>query len=92
MSIKNAVVLLSTVCIAALCFLYIKDKIASNQPKPISYQIQSDSLNNLVDSLNQELFKKDVIIGKYDIALEILKESDPQAANTFETILKKKTE
>jgi hypothetical protein len=92
MSIKNAVVLLLTVCIAALCFLYIKDKIASSQPRPVSYEIQSDSLNKLVDSLNQELFKKDVIIGKYDIALEILKESDPQAAITFETILKNKTE
>jgi hypothetical protein len=92
MSIKNAVVLLSTVCIVALCFLYIKDKIASSQPKPISYEFQSDSINNLIDSLNQELFQQQVIIGKYDIALEILKESDPEAANTFESILKNKTE
>jgi hypothetical protein len=92
MSIKNAIVFLLVVCLFALCFLYIKDKIASSQPKPISYEFQSDSLNKLIDSLNQELFKKEVIIGKYDIALEILKESDPEAANTFESILKNKTE
>ena len=92
MSIKNAVVLLLTVCIAALCFLYIKDKIASSQPRPVSYEIQSDSLNKLVDSLNQELFQQQVIIGKYDIALEMLKEENPDAAATFETILNTKTE
>jgi diacylglycerol kinase family enzyme len=66
MSIKNAIVLLTVVCLFALCFLYIKDKIASSQPKPISYEFQSDSINNLVDSLNQELFKKDGKIIKID--------------------------
>ena len=92
MSIKNAVVLLLTVCIVALCFLYIKDKIASSQPRPVSYEIQSDSINKLVDSLNQEIFQKQVIIGKYDIALEMLKEQNPDAAATFELILNTKTE
>ena len=92
MSIKNAVVLLLTVCIVALCFLYIKDKIASNQPRPVSYEIQSDSINKLVDSLNQEIFQQQVIIGKYDIALEMLKEQNPDAAATFELILNTKTE
>ena len=92
MSIKNAGFFLAIVCIFALCFFYIKHKIASNQPKPISYEIQSDSLNNLVDSLNQEIFQQQVIIGKYDIALEMLKEQNPDAAATFETILNTKTE
>jgi hypothetical protein len=92
MSIKNAIVLLTVVCLFALCFLYIKDKIASSQPRPVSYEIQSDSINKLVDSLNQEIFQKQVIIGKYDIALEMLKEQNPDAAATFELILNTKTE
>ena len=92
MSIRNAIILLLTICILCVVFLYINYNIEQKKPKPIEYEVKSDSLKKLVDSLNQELFKQQVIIGKYDIALEMLKEQNPDAAATFETILNTKTE
>jgi hypothetical protein len=92
MSIRNAIILLFTICILCVVFLYINYNIEQKRPKAIEYEFKSDSLKKLVDSLNQELFKQQVIIGKYDIALEMLKEQNPDAAFTFETILNTKTE
>ena len=92
MSIRNAIILLLTICILCVVFLYINYNIEQKRPKAIEYEFKSDSLKKLVDSLNQELFKQQVIIGKYDIALEMLKEQNPDAAVTFETILNTKTE
>ena len=92
MSIRNAIILLLTICILCVVFLYINYNIEQKRPKAIEYEFKSDSLKKLVDSLNQELFKQQVIIGKYDIALEMLKEQNPDAAFTFETILNTKTE
>jgi hypothetical protein len=45
-----------------------------------------------VDSLQTELFIKQTEIGKYQMALEILKEEDTVAADHFEYILSTKTE
>jgi hypothetical protein len=59
---------------------------------PIKYQIVIDSLNYKIDSLNNEVFYKEMTIGKYDIAIELLKEQDPDAADKFELILKNQTE
>ena len=93
MSIRNAVILLLTICILCVVFLYLNyKKEQNNRPKAIEYEYKYDSLKKLVDSLNQELFKQQVINGKYDIALEMLKEQNPNAAATFELILNTKTE
>ena len=92
MSIRNAIILLLTICILCVVFLYINYNIEQKRPKAIEYEFKSDTLKKLVDSLNQELFKQQVVIGKYDIALEMLKEENPDAAATFETILNTKTE
>jgi hypothetical protein len=92
MSIRNAIILLLTICILCCVFLYINYNIEQKRPKAIEYEYKSDSLKKLVDSLNQELFKQQLVIGKYDIALEMLKEENPDAAATFELILNTKTE
>ena len=93
MSIRNAIILLLTICILCCVFLYINYNIEqNNRPKAIQYEYKSDSLKKLVDSLNQELFQQQLVIGKYDIALEMLKEENPDAAATFGLILNTKTE
>lgn len=56
------------------------------------YQIQIDSLNNQVDSLNQELFIKQANISNYEMTLELLKEQDSKAADKFQLILNTQTE
>jgi hypothetical protein len=72
--------------------MYIKEGIMTSTSVPIKYQIVIDSLNYKIDSLNNEVFYKEMTIGKYDIAIEILKEQDPDAADKFELILKTQTE
>jgi hypothetical protein len=72
--------------------MYIKEGIMTSTSVPIKYQIVIDSLNYKIDSLNNEVFYKEMTIGKYDIAIELLKEQDPAAADKFELILKNQTE
>jgi hypothetical protein len=56
------------------------------------YELQIDSLNNQLDSLNQELFIKQANISNYEMTLEILKEQDSKAADKFKLILNTQTE
>ena len=90
MSIKNAVVLLIITLILFVVFFFIKDIIMKTNKEVeiknfIYYQQQ-------IDSLISDIYSKELIIGKYEITLELLKEQDPKAAEKFELILNKETE
>jgi hypothetical protein len=45
-----------------------------------------------LDSLRSELFVQQTIVGRYEVALEMLKEQDKKAADKFELILTTQTE
>ncbi len=45
-----------------------------------------------IDSLENEIFIRQTNLGRYEVALEILKEEDSVAADHFEHILSKQTE
>ena len=92
MSLKNAVILFIITLLLCLAFYFIKDGIKTTTKEAIQYQATIDSLNNEIDSLNHEIFHKQLQIGRYDVALELLKEEDPKAAETFELILNTNTE
>ena len=51
-----------------------------------------DSLTNLKDSLQSELFVKEVEVGRYEVALELFKEKNKSGAEEFELILTTQTE
>ena len=51
-----------------------------------------DSSQATIDSLRSELFVEQTRVGRYEIALEMLREEDSVAANKFENILYTKTE
>jgi hypothetical protein len=51
-----------------------------------------DSLTNVADSLRSEIFVSEVQLGRYEVALELLKEKDRKAAELFELILTTQTE
>lgn len=51
-----------------------------------------DSLQNVIDSLSAENFPLQIQLGRYDVALELLKEEDKNAADKFERILTTQTE
>ena len=92
MTLRNAIILFIITCILCVAFMYISQGIITSTSVPIKYQIVIDSLNYKIDSLNNEVFYKEMTIGKYDIAIELLKEQDPDAADKFELILKNQTE
>jgi len=47
---------------------------------------------NTIDSLEMELFSAQIQNGRYEVALELLKEQDKKAADKFELILTTQTE
>jgi hypothetical protein len=51
-----------------------------------------DSISALKDSLYYENFNNSNIVGRYEVALEMLREQNPKAAEEFETIMSTKTE
>lgn len=51
-----------------------------------------DNSQATIDSLRSELFVEQTRVGRYEIALEMLREEDSVAANKFENILYTKTE
>jgi len=84
-------------CLLCLSFYFIKDGMIKSNTEIIIkdfkyYELQIDSLNNQVDSLNQELFIKQANISNYEMTLELLKEQDSKAANKFQLILNTQTE
>lgn len=60
--------------------------LASCNSKPI------DNHQSTIDSLQSEIFVKETIIMRYEITLEMLKETDSIAAQKFEYILYTQTE
>ena len=51
-----------------------------------------DSLENVIDSIRAENLPLQIQLGRYDVALELLKEEDKKAAEKFELILTTQTE
>lgn len=58
----------------------------------ISCNNEVDNHQVTIDSLHNELFIKQTEVGRYEVALEMLKEEDSVAAAKFENILYTKTE
>ena len=53
-----------------------------------SSRLNVDSLHKVIDSLNSEIFIEHTTVDRYDIAIERLREENPQAADQFEECLK----
>ena len=51
-----------------------------------------DSLQSVIDSISAENLPLQIQLGRYDVALELLKEEDKKAADKFELILTTQTE
>lgn len=92
MSIKNAIILLIITNIMIVAFLYIKDGIVKGTKEIRACEMVTDSLRKEIDSLNHEIFHHRTNLGRYEVALEILKEDDPQSAQKFQLILNTQTE
>jgi hypothetical protein len=54
----------------------------------ISSKPNIDSLHQIIDSLDSELFIKHTEVDRYEIAIDRLREENPQAADQFDECLK----
>lgn len=79
-----------------LAQLRIKASVVSESVAPLSGDIKItqtiDSLENVIDSIRAENLPLQIQLGRYDVALELLKEQDKKAADKFELILTTQTE
>ena len=65
----------------------------SNKVVEVKYlTIERDSLININDSLNMELFNEKTQNGRYELTLEHLEEVNPKAAKEFNDYLEHETE
>jgi hypothetical protein len=55
-------------------------------------EVTNTVLSNKVDSLKSEIFITATIIGRYELSLDYLKESNPKAAKEFEKFYNHETE
>jgi hypothetical protein len=54
--------------------------------------VNNTALSNKADSLKSELFITSTVIGRYELSLDYLKESNPKAAKEFEKFYNHETE
>jgi hypothetical protein len=67
-------------------------KLESEQVKVYNVPLAVDSLQNIVDSLNSEVFILQTQIGRYELSLEHLYEVNPNAGKQFTTFMENETE
>jgi tRNA-dihydrouridine synthase len=90
---QKAIVGTGAVAVLLICYLQQKELAKLRADKKIEVVVGGDIQKaELVDSLQSELFVKETMIGRYEVALELLKEQNPKAADEFELILSTKTE
>ena len=79
-----------------LAELRIKAAVVSESVAPLAGDIKItqtiDSLQNVIDSVSDEIMPLEVELGRYEMTLELLKEEDKKAADKFELILTTQTE
>ena len=86
---QKAIVGTGAVAVLLICYLQQKELAKLRKEQNVSGNIQK---TELIDSLRSELFVKETIIMRYEVALDMLKEEDKKAADKFELILTTQTE
>ena len=67
-------------------------KLESEQVKVYNVPLAVDSLQNIIDSLNSEVFILQTQIGRYELSLEHLDEVNPKAGKQFQNFMEHETE
>ena len=76
-------------------YLNLKDELTKCQTDKgfiPGVDISKAELQNKIDSLNSELFIRQVEIGRYEVAFDIFKERNPNGAKQFDDIISHETE
>ena len=97
---QKAIVGTGAVAVLLICYLQQKElaKLRNESKIGVSNKVDTklvhtiDSLSTIADSLRNEVFVNGIQLGRYEVALELLKEQDKKAADKFELILTTQTE
>jgi len=91
---QKAIVGTGAVSVLIVCYFQQKElsKLRSEQIKVYNIPHNVDSLMNIADSLNDELFMSKVQKGKYELSLEHLYEINPKAGKEFSDYMENETE
>lgn len=90
---QKAIVGTGAVSVLLICFLQQKELTKLRSENKMEVVVGGDiEKAQTIDSLQSELFVQQTIAMRYEIALEMLKEENPKAAEAYELILTTKTE
>ena len=97
---QKAIIGTGAVAVLVLCYFQQKElsklRAEQNIEVVVGGDIQRaqtiDSLENVIDSIRAENMPLQIQLGRYDVALELLREEDKKAAEKFELILTTQTE
>jgi hypothetical protein len=91
---QKAIVGTGAVAVLIVCYFQQKElsKLRSEQIKVYNIPHNVDSLMNIADSLNDELFISKVQNGRYELSLEHLYEINPKAGKMFTEFMEHETE
>ena len=90
---QKAIVGTGAVSVLLICFLQQKELSKLRAEQKIEVVVGGDIQKaQTIDSLQSELFVQQTIAMRYEMALEMLKEENPKAAEAYELILTTKTE
>ncbi len=90
---QKAIVGTGAVAVLLICYLQQKELAKLRAEKKIEVVVGGDIQKaQLIDSLQSELFVKETIIGRYEVALELFKEKNKKGADEFELIMSTQTE
>jgi hypothetical protein len=97
---QNAIVGTGAVAVLVVCYFQQKELSKLRAEQKIEVVVGGDiqraqtidSLENVIDSIRAENLPLQIQLGRYDVALELLREEDKKAAEKFELILTTQTE
>jgi hypothetical protein len=90
---QKAIVGAGAVAVLVLCYFQQKELAKLRAEQKMEVVVGGDIQKaELIDSLQNELFVIQTVNARYEIALELLKEENPKAAEAYELILTTKTE
>ena len=89
--------IVGTGAVAVLVICYFQQKELSNLRMETKVEVSTvpyviDSMQNVVDSLHDELFQAKVQNGRYELSLEHLYEVNPKAGKQFTEFMEHETE
>lgn len=90
---QKAIVGTGAVSVLLICFLQQKELAKLRAEQKMEVVVGGDIQKaQTIDSLQSELFVQQTIVGRYEVTLEHLKETNPKAAKEFEDWMSQNTE